>query len=549
MLPSQWSSLRKLALQTSATGMGLICLFLLIWLLDGEKRKQRLVIIFGISSLMNSFTFVYTNTHDPDDMFCRSNSVPLSPDDGFTFCYFQALVLTYSALVNNLAWLALAIDLFLRISVGIDKKRDFNHIYLPCVFILPLISVIYAVSAESYGYTTITAWCFNMNVKTPGRETDQDLGYVFIPMTIFTCVGCALMLAVIVSSVRIIWKNSFAQLLVDLKVLKTPIAFVVFGAFVWFALISYRIHYYIRGPDVRGSYMTWIHCVFVNFDGSDDSFIDDCGILPPGVFRYNPLRLQLICLCGQSIFLSGIYLSSFLVSLIYNIFAGGFLCLGCFVKGFMKTVTVVQRRSTASNIRKSLIVVPVGPADNSSGNKTNEGEHKSNDIENGTSNSSNNRKSHLSPAAAGVEGMPMSAYESEVVADEKLSDGISPLNKALQNCRTTESTNFGKSYFNMESADLCSGMDDEAEDMNAIDADAAADRYALIQSIVGSTLVDVGSLPAMRNNGQRYEAVKTTPEADYSVAVGNMFARSKSRIPAQEEVGGDSDYFMPHDDQ
>jgi hypothetical protein len=547
MLPSQWVSLRQLSLHASIAGFVLVFVFLFIWLCDPEKRKHRLVIIFGMSSMITSITFLVGSSLDPEKTFCASNSVPISASDGFTFCYFQALVLTYFSLVNNLSWFFLAFDVFLKIAWGHDKKRDHTHHFMPFIFGLPIISVIYAVVAHSYGFSTTSSWCFNVNIPTAGMQTDQDLGYVFIPMTIITGLGSILMMGVVYSATKIIYRANIEHLLANMKVLKTPIAFVVCGSLCWFSLIYYRYVYYQLNPKVRALYIEWIGCVFRNFDGTQGSWVEACGKTSPHMYKLNPIRWQLICLAGQSIFVSCIYLSSFAITALVKLFGGSVFCFGVIVSNIVETVEVVRRRSTITMMQRSVQVVPVESSSQQKSNDAAEGHHhvKPHDVElghvpyhpNATNNNNSSSFTHNSP----IPGAHASGYESEDRHEEAKMDAAKVAAALRGNeANRKESTGFGKSLFNMDSAAEYEGLEEEQDDL---DSDVNVERLQAIQNIVNSTMGDTAAISFKAS--QRYEAPAPSSQGveAFVASSGSTFGRAKSKLKSNRDPNSDEKDF------
>ena len=361
---SQWRSQKELGLVASSLGLALIVILLVSWLISIQRRAKSkntevLVTIYAISSMATTLTLLISSSQNPEDIFCHSNTVPITYKDGFTFCSFQSVVITYSSLVNNLAWLMLAVDLFMKITLGIKEAKKFLVYVIPIILILPAISMSVLLVNHGEGYTVSTQRCFYANINGAKYQRyndlrdDQDIAFFFIPMTIFTSVGSLLMIVVVYSTINIM-RDSMSNFWVVLNLLKTPFAFVLFSDLVWLSLIVSRFQYFRTSPAVRTALKSWIQCIFYNFDEDNLMHFQICGHRPSNIYAFGPIQWQFLCLCGQSIFMASIYLTSFYSSLLYSLYGKTWEVTRKIASG----VTLVVRRTSFTNYRR-LAVAPM----------------------------------------------------------------------------------------------------------------------------------------------------------------------------------------------
>jgi Slime mold cyclic AMP receptor len=171
--------------------------FLYVWLTDKTRRKQTLIITFGVINLFRSlYTFcVYAAvlSNGAASVVCRDNAVHLTPSDGVTACSVQVIVLLYGSLSTYLTWMFIAFDVFLKVIYNEKYIDKYIHYVVATIILLPLIpTLILLIGFPQDALVDLpVSYCFM------DTEAGLDLALIFYPLLAILCTGFSLMCAVI----------------------------------------------------------------------------------------------------------------------------------------------------------------------------------------------------------------------------------------------------------------------------------------------------------------------------------------------------------------
>jgi len=188
---SEYSRMIRFSNNGPRIGLPLVVFLLIVWMLDETRRKQYLIIIFNVITLILAIQCVYMSTIPFEKKFCKSNAVMMSSSDGFTACNVQSFTMLYFTLAEALTWGLIAVDLYLKILTKVDTNKLWIY-YISIIFLLPIIPVIIQASKNQYGYYGLT-FCLT---------GDLGLPIFVIPIFVITTIGTVLMICVIIKIIQ-----------------------------------------------------------------------------------------------------------------------------------------------------------------------------------------------------------------------------------------------------------------------------------------------------------------------------------------------------------
>ena len=346
---TDWHQLQVLSFILSVIGSLLMIFVIYLWLKDKERRKQYLVICFCGCSCGVSVTIAIASLLPLRGYFCSDSGVVNSLKFGSppSACVFQAAILLYFAYCACVSWVIIGVDLFIKVVLNKPTKGN-SRIYFGLIFILPLFPVLGGLQSEQYGFNRGLPWC-GFSPAVSSHEIGDDFDIFIIPASAILFCGLFSMLAVILKIFRIqlnapkttsqfqrtmsarldltpddddnlepLSYNStqlYYRILVFIdrqqelfKPFRTPTTFILAVFIVWATIISSRIMYF--SSTFKNELDKWTNCVISNHstNGSfGDNLLHICGHSPR---RYSKSFLcwLVICIAGQSIFISLIYL-------------------------------------------------------------------------------------------------------------------------------------------------------------------------------------------------------------------------------------------------
>jgi hypothetical protein len=123
---------------------------------------------------------------DPYYYFCKDNAIHFNSTlDGATACTAEAVFFYYGGVVNGVAWMALAIDLFMKICLGIQNTETYFWYHFLYIYIFPAIATIAIVSTGTeFGYLEASS-----AICAISSNGDYDIYFFYIPLFFFNVVG------------------------------------------------------------------------------------------------------------------------------------------------------------------------------------------------------------------------------------------------------------------------------------------------------------------------------------------------------------------------
>ena len=314
---AQWGRKADYTAAFGRTGFALSSLFVLLWILDSERRRQHLIITLGLFTWMTSLATIITTGQTWVEMFCETLSIPKDMSIGASTCTVQAGLLQVGSLGTSCAWVSQAIDLFLKIVMEKNTTtRDYGFGFLAFNLTLPLFSILWLLIGGHLGYSRGYSYCF-LNSDAPFYIYFVTIGG---PLLLIAIVGIACMFTVMqkiartslktqkgTDSVNDAAKTALATLNL-LKTLKIPILFCILFLILSLSVIVQLLQVaLIRDTVVAPSTAQFDECVFAHWDGIDDtSWRAPCGDKQSIGYKAN--NWLLFCVTGQSIFISMIFL-------------------------------------------------------------------------------------------------------------------------------------------------------------------------------------------------------------------------------------------------
>ena len=311
----EWGQLRLTVTVAAWVGLPMVLMLLLTWTVDKDRRKQYLVIIFGIFSSIATIMFCAASVMPIQATSCATNAVGYDQTDAVNFCTLQALLLLAAGVGTASSWAMLSVDLLLKVALGYRSTKSFKPFFLAFIVVLTG-SVVVAASFYPYGYIQAFPFCF--------MALGNDVYTVYVPMAACTIIGLIAMLIVIYRIVQSIMRTQVhsqdadslssggvAAVFNKFQMLKIPTLFLVAYLICVVAYESNRIVLYRTDHENKESANDFAKCVFQNYDGnSDSSWQSACGTHPSKRPSWPFSIFVMLALAGQSILISGIYLSN-----------------------------------------------------------------------------------------------------------------------------------------------------------------------------------------------------------------------------------------------
>ena len=309
----QWS--RKLAATQSfgCTGFVLSSAFLLLWLLDRERRRQYLVITIGVFTWFSSLGEVVTAGLSYERKFCESPAIPLDMTTSASPCTVQGSLLQLGSLGSAVAWLTLSLDLYFKIVLEKNTSSTGWMVgFMTLNLSIPLAATFLLIGLKAFGYNYGYGYCF-FNSAAPFYVYYITIG---APLVLIAVIGILAMIAVFVKIVRSTIKvrrgssseeqKIFRDLILSLKV---PVLFCSLFLVLSLSVIILLIDISLKRDSVVGpAIKEFDQCVFKHWDSllGDRSWQSACGKKVAKTYRSN--MWLLFCVTGQSIFISLIFL-------------------------------------------------------------------------------------------------------------------------------------------------------------------------------------------------------------------------------------------------
>ena len=304
----EYHSIELLSYVMGWIGLPMVLLLLVTWVMDKERRKQYLVICFGVMSLITTVIFAASPFLSFQRKFCATNAVSYDKTDGATFCSVEVAASTYAYIGMTTSWALLSFDLFLKVVMNIRNSYSYRAYFIGIVVLLPIPFMGYSLTTNFQLYTFLP-FC----VALP----DDDLASMFILLTILTCFGAVCMVFVIIQIIRNIRSNadSVATTSEDPPVkgyqtLWTPIIFsICFMTFIISFLVFRARSTSTFRNEIADSFSDFTKCIFKSFDGTDESWRKACGTYPSYRPKVQSYLWLMTVLSGQAVLISIIYLS------------------------------------------------------------------------------------------------------------------------------------------------------------------------------------------------------------------------------------------------
>lgn len=346
---TDWHQLQVLSFVVSVIGALLMIFVIILWLKDKERRKQYLVICFCACSCGASVTIAIVSLLPLKGFFCSPSGVAnrLKFGNPPSACVIQAAILLYFAYCACVSWVIIGVDLFIKVVLNKPTKENAWK-YFALIFFLPLVPVLGGLRAQRYGFNGGLPWC-GFSPARQVHEVGDDFDIFIIPASTVLFCGLASMLAVIFKIFRIQLNapkttsqfqrtmsarldltldiddtteplsysstKFYYRILVFLdrqhelfKPFRTPTTFILAVFIVWATVIASRLMYF--SSTFQHEIDIWTNCVISNHSQAalnGANLLHICGHSPR---RYSQSFLSwlVICIAGQSIFISMIYL-------------------------------------------------------------------------------------------------------------------------------------------------------------------------------------------------------------------------------------------------
>ena len=289
-------------------GLPMVIFLLVTWIMDTEKRKQYLVICFGLMSLVPTTIVASSPFLAFKKKFCATNAVSFDKTDGVTFCSVEIGATDYANVGMTTSWFLLAFDLFLKVVMNVRNTSQYRVYFILLVVFLPVPFASYSFTTNFRVYPTFP-FCL--------PQPDDDLIAATYVLAILTSSGVVLMAMVnlrIIQSLRrtanSVSTSGQESPLARYKVLRTPIIFSICFVTLVACYMSFRFHLTLKFRNrVNDSYAEFTECIFTHFDGTDESWERVCGSHPSYRESLGWYSLAATVICGQSVLISIIYLS------------------------------------------------------------------------------------------------------------------------------------------------------------------------------------------------------------------------------------------------
>ena len=304
----EYHSIELLSYVMGWIGLPMVLLLLVTWVMDKERRKQYLVICFGVMSLITTVIFAASPFLSFQRKFCATDAVSLDETSGITFCAIEMAAGIYGNIGMATSWALLAFDLFLKVVMNVRSTSQYRAYFIVTVVLVPIPFCAYSLTVNFQLYPT-----FPLCVPLP----DNDLPLVIIPLSILTCFGAVCMAMVILRIFRSIrdTADSIATTsdespLKRFQMLRTPIVFSISFMTIIISYLAFRIHFTSTFRNrITDSYSNFTECIFNHFDGTDESWRNACGTRPTFRDSVQWYGWLMTVLSGQSVLVSIIYLS------------------------------------------------------------------------------------------------------------------------------------------------------------------------------------------------------------------------------------------------
>jgi len=288
----EWSNTINIArrLPVASIILGLIVILFVLHKQDWENGYHIVCyMVLGIFASASSSNLVgYDLDYGYDHAMCFDNAVQREQYQGQTPCSGQAIILTYTFLACcSTIWMMAVYWIFKTTKLAwITHTVWYKAHEFFWIFVLPIIPVTYAGANQLYGYSKSLPYCF---VQT-GMYAPQDAstGVVGVPVLIVTILTHVSMSAHDFYIGMCRCGKPYNPRIehmdgtpVNEKHPNFAIRFVVMLSFLVF--VPYLVaegNSYRRYDDYVNSFEKWTACVFKNYDGSVDSYYDECGGRP-----------------------------------------------------------------------------------------------------------------------------------------------------------------------------------------------------------------------------------------------------------------------------
>lgn len=224
---------------------------------------------------------------DYNESMCFDNTTNREQDEGQGVCVGEGIVLVYCFLACcSTIWMLSIYWIFktTKLSWIVHTKWYLFHEFI-WIFVLPIIPTIYAGAYGYYGYSRTQPYCWVRNLYVPA---DVTAGIVGIPVLIVTCLTHVAMTAHDFYIGLCRCGHPYNPLVehIDGSPLweKHPnfaLRFVVVFSFIVFVpYLVLEASQYRNSEKFQASFKDWTSCLFQNYDGTEESYLDICGARP-----------------------------------------------------------------------------------------------------------------------------------------------------------------------------------------------------------------------------------------------------------------------------
>ncbi|KAL6060121.1 Frizzled-10, partial [Balamuthia mandrillaris] len=258
------------------------------YLLDPEKRKfpNYLPVFFFIAIMCFSFAFCLASTL-PDghrDMICENDQE--ANYFGAGACTVQGLLIVYFFLVAVLWWLVICFNIFLMFVLAaknvdirrINLGRHLSICYHCFAWLVPLIPIIIALSAERLGANGSDLWCTIHSstednrlvleigeglsgVRTSGvTDNAWNFGLFWAPVILCIVIGISLIFFVMFSQLR--QDAGFQGFVKLLRSQWRVFAFLMLYVWVCVFLFAFQLDFEVKRNEQYDEYVTYTACLF-----------------------------------------------------------------------------------------------------------------------------------------------------------------------------------------------------------------------------------------------------------------------------------------------
>jgi hypothetical protein len=157
------------------------------------------------------------------------------------------------------------------------------------------------------------------------RASNADFGLMLVPTFIFLVIGASAISITVAKFVKVIYHSAvlassktgghvnYKEFLKKIYVMRFPVITSFLVLFCWMSYIFLKLS--SNETQIRNSLSTWTQCVFKNYDGSNQPWIELCGAVPAIRPNYNCACWLALSSGGMGALMSLLYLPHFIPGL------------------------------------------------------------------------------------------------------------------------------------------------------------------------------------------------------------------------------------------